>query len=200
MSAINLETWKWLNESSISVADGEVCIKAPANTDWFNNPIPNEDGSLSAPVANAPFFYTDVEGDFVFSVKVTPNHEFVYDACAIMAIEDEKVWTKVAFEKSDFGTTAAVCVVTNEISDDANGCNIDQKSVWLKLCRVGDIFSSHYSLDGETYNMVRLFHLPAKKSIKVGIEAQSPAGEGGDRLFSELCLEKKTVSNLRSGI
>lgn len=38
------------------------------------------------------------------------------------------------------------------------------------------------------------------ESSKVGIEAQSPAGEGGDRLFSELCLEKKTVSNLRSGV
>lgn len=47
--------------------------------------------------------------------------------------------------------------------------------------------------------MVRLFKLPVKKSIKVGIEAQSPAGEGGLRYFSDLKLELKTVNNLRAG-
>lgn len=191
--------WKWLNESQMIHENGEIVIYAPANTDWFNNPIPEEDGRLSAPVANAPFFYTEVEGDFLFSVKVRPNHRYVYDACAIMCIEDEYVWMKAAFEKSDFGTTAAVCVATNQISDDANGCDIEQESMWLKVCRVGNIFSAHYSLDGETYHMVRLFHLPAKESIKVGIEAQSPAGNGGMRYFSDLKLEKRTVKNLRAG-
>ena len=196
---MDFASWKWLNESQMINENGEVVIFAPSNTDWFNNPIPNSDGTISDPVANAPFFYTDVEGDFVFSVKVKPNHKYVYDACAIMCIQDEYVWMKAAFEKSDFGTNAAVCVATNQISDDANGCNIDQDYMWLKVCRVGDIFSAHYSLDGETYNMIRLFHLPAQKSIKVGIEAQSPAGEGGMRYYSDIKLEKVTVKNLRAG-
>lgn len=150
-------------------------IYAPAKTDWFNNPVP-ENGVLSAPVANAPFFYTEVTGDFVFRVKVRPNFKSVYDACALMVIQDEKLWTKAAFEKSDFGTTAAVCVVTNGVSDDANGCNIAQEEVWLQIVRVGDVFCTHYSLDGERFDMVRLFHLPVEKTVKVGIEAQSPAG------------------------
>lgn len=191
--------WKWINESRMINENGDIVIYAPAKTDWFNNPVPEDDGSLSAPVSNAPFFYTEVEGDFSFSVKVRPDHRYVYDACAIMCIEDEIVWMKAAFEKSDFGTTAAVCVATNQVSDDANGCNIAQEYVWLKVCRVGDVFSAHYSLDGETYNMVRLFRLPAKRSIKVGLEAQSPAGEGGMRFFSDIVLEKITVANLREG-
>lgn len=199
MGTINYADWKWLNESQIINAGEEIVIYAPAKTDWFNNPIPEANGEYSKPVANAPFYYTDVEGDFVFSVKVRPNHKYVYDACAIMVIEDEMVWAKAAFEKSDFGTNAAVCVATNQISDDANGCNIEQDYVWLKVCRVGNVFSSHYSLDGKTYNMVRLFTLPAKKSIKVGIEAQSPAGEGGLRYYSDMKLELRTVENLRSG-
>lgn len=194
-----LDNWKWLNESKIIKENGEVVIYAPAKTDWFNNPIPDSNGKYSDPVANAPFLYTDVEGDFSFSVKVKPDHKYVYDACAIMVIQDEKVWMKAAFEKSDFGTTAAVCVATNEISDDANGCNINQNELWLKVCRVGDVFSAHYSLDGKTYNMVRLFHLPVEKTVKVGIEAQSPAGEGGMRYFSEIKLEHITVKNLRAG-
>lgn len=197
---MDFSNWLWLNESEV-VADGDkITIKAPAKTDWFNNPIPNSEGKKDTPVANAPILYTEVEGDFAFSVKVTPNHTTVYDACAIMCVKDEYMWTKVAFEKTDFGTKAAVCVVTNGVSDDANGCNIEGDSVWLKVCRVGDIFSAHYSLDGETYNMVRLFELPADKSIKVGLEAQSPAGEGGDRVFEDVKLEHVTVKNLRAGV
>ena len=195
---MNLQNWKWLNESQIIHEGNEVVIYAPARTDWFNNPVP-ENGELSAPVANAPFFYTEVTGDFVFRAKVRPNFKSVYDACALMVIQDEKLWTKAAFEKSDFGTTAAVCVVTNGVSDDANGCNIAQDEVWLQIVRVGDVFCTHYSLDGERFDMVRLFHLPVEKTVKVGIEAQSPAGEGGLRFYSEISLENRTVKNLRAG-
>lgn len=196
---MNMQNWKWLNESQIIHENGEVVIQAPAKTDWFNNPVP-ENGVLSAPVANAPFFYTEVTGDFVFRAKVRPNFKTMYDACALMVIQDEKLWTKAAFEKSDFGTTAAVCVVTNGVSDDANGCNIEQDEVWLQIVRVGDVFCTHYSLDGETFYMVRLFHLPVEETVKVGIEAQSPAGEGGLRFYSEISLENRTVKNLRAGV
>ena len=190
--------WKWLNESQVMEANGEIAFAAPAKTDWFNNPIP-ENGAYSAPVANAPFYYIEVEGDFVFKAKVRPNHKYVYDACALMVIKDEYTWAKAAFEASDFGTKAAVCVVTNQISDDANGCNIAQDELWLQIVRVGDVFCVHYSLDGERFDMVRLFHLPVGSSVKVGLEAQSPSGEGGLRFFSDVTLEHRTVENLRKG-
>ena len=190
--------WKWLNESQMIETNGEIAIIAPAKTDWFNNPV-QENGMISPPVTNAPFFYTEVTGDFVFRAKVRPNHRYTYDACALMVIRDEQMWAKAAFEKSDFGTKAAVCVVTNQVSDDANGCNIDQDEAWLQIVRVGDVFCVHYSLDGQRFDMVRLFYLPAGDSVKVGVEAQSPAGEGGLRFFSDLSLEKRTVKNLRAG-
>ena len=196
---MNVQHWQWLNESRMIADENEVVIHAPAYTDWFNNPVP-EDGVITAPVANAPFLYTEVTGDFVFRAKVRPNFRTVYDVCALMVIQDEKLWTKAAFEKSDFGTTAAVCVVTNGVSDDANGCNIDQEEVWLQIVRVGDVFCTHYSLDGETFYMVRLFHLPVEKTVKVGVEAQSPAGEGGMRFYSHISLENRTVANLRAGV
>ncbi len=67
--------WKWLNESRMMLMNGELAIAAPAETDWFNNPVP-ENGSIQAPVANAPFFYTEVKGDFVFRARVRPNHRY----------------------------------------------------------------------------------------------------------------------------
>ena len=196
---VSFAGWKWLNESRMMETNGEIAIAAPPRTDWFNNPVP-EDGILPAPVANAPFFYTEVSGDFVFRAKVRPNHRYTYDACALMVIKDEQMWAKAAFEASDFGTRAAVCVVTNGVSDDANGCNIDQDVIWLQIVRVGDVFCVHYSLDGKCFYMVRLFYLPVGKSVKVGLEAQSPAGEGGLRLFSDVTLERRSVQNLRTGI
>ncbi len=195
---MNFDGWKWLNESRMMEVNGEIAILAPARTDWFNNPVP-ENGTIPAPVANAPFFYTEVIGDFVFRARVRPNHRYTYDACALMVIKDEQMWAKAAFEASDFGTRAAVCVVTNGVSDDANGSNIDQYVVWLQIARVRDVFCVHYSLDGGRFDMVRLFRLPVGDSVKVGLEAQSPAGKGGLRLFSDVTLEKRTVQNLRAG-
>ena len=196
---MNIQSWKWLNQSEAIEMNGEIAIIAPPHTDWFNNPIP-ENGVLAAPVANAPFLYTEVTGDFVFRAKVRPNHRYTYDACALMVIRDENVWAKAAFEKSDFGTTAAVCVVTDGVSDDANGCNIESDTLWLQIARCGDVFGVHYSLDGARFFMVRLFRLKVGEKIKVGLEAQSPAGEGGIRVFSNVTLEHRTVSNLRAGM
>ena len=69
-----------------------------------------------------------------------------------------------------------------------------------EIARAGDVFAVHYSLDGERFDMVRLFRLDTGAKVKVGLEAQSPAGEGGLRVFSEVSLEKRTVGDLRSGI
>lgn len=196
---MDLGSWKWLNESRAVTLNGETVIAAPANTDWFNNPVP-EDGALSAPVADAPVLYTEVSGDFVFRAKVRPNHRYTYDAAALMVIRDERMWAKAAFEKTDFGTNAVVCVVTNGVSDDANGCNVEGDSLWLQIVRVGDVFCAHYSPDGKHFDMVRLFHLPAGETVKVGLEAQSPSGAGGLHLFSDISLEHRTVKNLRAGV
>lgn len=196
---MNFDNWKWLNESKIAVDEDEVTIYAPGHQDWFRNPVPNAEGAFDKPVAEAPVLYMEIEGDFVFSAKVTPHHKNSYDACALMVIENETLWAKLAFEASDFGSNAVVCVVTNEFSDDCNGCDITQESIWLKFIRVGDVFSAHYSLDGEEYHMVRLFRLPMFKTIKVGLEAQCPLGEGGERTFSEIKIERKTICNLRTG-
>ena len=85
---MDFKDWKWLNESRMTEANGELAIAAPAKTDWFNNPVP-EDGTVQPPVG---------------------------------------------------------------------------------------------------------------ESVKVGLEAQSPAGEGGLRIFSDVSLENRTVINLRKGL
>lgn len=133
--------------------------------------------------------YTDVEGDFIFRAKVIPEFAADFDACALMVIADGDHWIKAAFEKSDFGSGSAICGVTNGLTDDSNGWAIPQGFLWLQLTRVGNVFALHFSLDGDTYYACRVFSLALPKTVKVGLEAQCPRGNGGMRSFSDITLE-----------
>ena len=68
------------------------------------------------------------------------------------------------------------------------------------MCRVGNDFAFHYSADGEHFYMMRYFHLPVDPVVKVGLLAQAPTGDGGDRVYEHLTIERKTVKNIRMGI
>ena len=116
-----------------------------------------------------------------------------------MVMADDSHWAKCCFELTDFGTHAAVSVVTKGDSDDANGCNLEGNSAWLQVCRVGNNFAFHYSTDGISFYMTRYFYLPSEPVIKVGLLAQAPTGNGGIRIYEHLSIEHKTVKNIRRG-
>lgn len=195
-----IDGFKWINESKKDYHHDTLAIEAPAESDFFcNNGVISETGASPQNLLNAPFYYTEVSGDFVMRVQVSHEFKDTYDAAAIMVMQDVSVWAKACFEKTDFGTHAVVSVVTNHTSDDANGCNIEGDTVWLQVARVDNAFSFHYSLDGMTFDMMRFFSLPVEKTIKVGLVAQAPVGKGGARMFKNFSLVNKTVKNIRSG-
>ena len=57
----------------------------------------------------------------------------------------------------------------------------------------------HYSLDGEHFPMTRYFLMKDVEFVKVGLLAQAPTGQGGDRIYENLSIESKTVKNIRAG-
>lgn len=197
---MNFDNFKWINESSAEYKDGMLTVYAPANTDYFNSPV-KENGFFPNPVANASLYYTELTGDFVFKTKVALEFKDFYDAAALLVYENENVWAKLALENSDLPCRkpAVVSVVTNRISDDCNGPVMDDNTVWFQISRVDDCFAFHYSVDGEEYNMVRVFTLPVGQTVKVGFEAQAPMSEGGNRYYSEISIENKRVENIRAG-
>ena len=197
---MELKEFRWINESSAEYKDGVLCIDAPDKTDYFNSPV-KENGAFPELVANAPLLYKEMSGDFVFRTKVELEFKSLYDACALLVYENENVWAKLALENSDLPCRkpAVVSVVTNRISDDCNGPVMDSNSVWLQVSRVDDCFGFHYSVDGTEYQMVRVFTLPVGKTVKVGFEAQAPAGVGGKRYFREISIENKRIHNIRAG-
>ena len=192
--------FQWLNESTIVKTDDKIEIYAPGKTDFFCGSTDEcEEGILPESLCNAPYYYTEVEGDFVLKVKVSHDFKYVYDSASVMVMKNLTCWAKCCYELTDFGTHAAVSVVTKGDSDDANGCNLEGNSTWLQVCRVDNNFAFHYSLDGENFYMMRYFHLPVESVIKVGLLAQAPTGDGGIRTYEHLSIEKKTVKNIRAG-
>ena len=192
--------FKWLNESTIEKSENKIIIMAPGKTDFFRGiEEKSEEGFLPNSLSNAPFYYTEIEGNFVIKAKVSHEFKDVYDSASLMIMQNLECWAKACYEYTDFGTHAIVSVVTNGFSDDANGCNLEGNTAWLQMCRVGNNFAIHYSTDGEKFYMVRFFTLPASPIMKVGLLAQCPLGSGGKRIYENLTIEKKTVKNIRAG-
>lgn len=196
------EDFKWINEGKIRFEDDKIIMYAPPKTDFFcGGETTSEGGILPATLCNAPYYYTEMDCDFVLTVKVTHDFKEIYDSASIMVMHDMVNWAKCCSELTDFRTRAAVSVVTrNNESDDANGVEFTgQNYLWLKVCRSGRAYSFHYSLDGEKFFMTRYFLMPESKTIKVGLLAQAPTGSGSERIYENLTIEKKTVKNIRAG-
>ncbi len=187
-------TWSHKPDQIETLPSGGMRVHAPARTDYFQDPAGNIRND------NAPFLWLPVEGDFVAQGHIRSDHTTTYDAGALMVRQDELHWAKICYEKTDFGTTAAVSVVTNESSDDANGADLTAPDLWLQIARAGNVFGLHYALDGKSWRMVRLFRLPVIKIVHVGMVAQCPVGPGTTVDFLSFTVEDRTVTNLRAGI
>lgn len=199
MKKIDFEHFKWLNESDLRFEDDKMIMYGPPQSDFFcSHKVSSQTGTPESRT-NAPFFFTEVAGDFVMKVKVELEFKDVYDSATIMVMDNLELWAKLCFEYTEFDTHAVVSVVTNGMSDDANGNNVEGNEMWLQMTRVGQSFAFHYSVDGEKYDMVRYFHLPVQDKVKVGFVPQSPSGQGGERVYSQFSLQSKTVSNIRMG-
>jgi uncharacterized protein len=193
---IGEEQMRMMNSAkALIVADESIEIVAPEKSDFFIDELHSMERN------NAPFYYETVDGDFVMSARVKPGFNKNYDAGGLFIYDAAKRWIKLEFEKTDLGYPSVVSVVTNGTSDDCNGENLYKSdSVFLQIARNGEYWALHYSLNGKKWSMVRYFKLKMKQAVKVGLEAQSPIGKYCKVEFSEIKMEKRTISDMRKGI
>ena len=195
MNAEFFQDFKWDNQSEVTIKNDSLLIRAHPDSDYFNDPA--EGAALKN---NAAYFYRESSGDFVLKAKVTHSFVGIYDACVLMIKKDDHCWVKLCFEMTDIGTHAVVSVVTNGVSDDANGVDINGNTVYIQMIKKDDLFALHYSLDGKEYKMVRYFTLPVGDTFKLGFVAQSPLGEGGEFLFEDIVFRNESVEDMRKGV
>lgn len=191
---MDISGFSWMNESSARWEGEWFVITAPAMTDFFRDP------SGAVVNLNAPFLCTPVTGDFTLRARVRHAFRSVYDACTLMVWDGPETWAKVCFEATDFGTHAAVSVVTRGVSDDANGVDLSSDEIWLQLCRRGGTFACHYSEDGKNWRMIRYYGLRTGDTVRVGLVGQSPAGPGAELAFSNIELLPAAPENMRAGV
>ena len=172
---------------------GGIRAAAPPDTDYFRDPAGEKIR------VNGPFLWRSVAGDFVARARVRPAFGGMYDAGGLLVWQDEERWAKLCFERTNFGTTAAISVVTRGLSDDANGLDLAVPDLWLQVCRSGDTFGMQYALDGERWRKVRRFHLPLSPTLRVGLFVQSPKAAGTTADFLWFSVESRTADT-RTGV
>lgn len=176
----------------IDTSGDAVRIESPPGSDFFI------DGGSGAEKTNAPFYYTEIEGDFILRCLVQPRFEGTYDAGCLCAYESAVKWIKLAFERTDLGYESVVTVVTDGLSDDCNGERIGETAVWLQMVRKGSQWCLHHSNDGIAWKMSRYFSMAMAGTIKIGVMAQSPTGGGCTVDFRHLAVTRDVYGDIRS--
>lgn len=141
-------------------------------------------------------------GDDVFQLvtRVTVGFADDYDAGVLLVWFDDARWAKLCFEYSPDGDPMIVSVVNDGVSDDANGFVVDGRTVWLRISRMARTWAFHASLDGERWELVRHFRLDAPGTeLLVGLEAQSPSGDGCPVAFDGVRYTPTLLAELRDG-
>lgn len=189
------EDWSWQHDG------GAVRVTAKPHSDFFVDPSGGEGGVAAESQMNAVAVLGDPPaGDFAFAARVGVDFRDTFDAGTLFLWVDETHWAKLCFELSPDGTPMVVSVVTRGLSDDANGFDVAGREVWLRVARQSGVWAFHASLDGERWSFVRAFSFgPLTDSVRVGLEVQSPMGEGCDVTFSDIAFRSITLADLRDG-
>jgi hypothetical protein len=187
---------------------GAVSVSARSRTDIFIDPSSaSADGSAGEAVnpqtmLNAPTLLgRPTDGDFQLSARVTVGFAATFDAGVLLLWRDDRHWGKLCFERSPSGEPMVVSVVCRGVADDANAFIVPGRSVWLRVSRIGRAYAYHASADGTSWRMIRVFVLDdaATSADLIGLEGQSPTGDGCDVTFEEIRFLPERLADLRDG-
>ncbi|GEM00667.1 hypothetical protein SAMN05421839_101214 [Halolactibacillus halophilus] len=127
---------------------------------------------------NAPVLQMETEEKFFsFIVKTDFDSKHRFDQCGVVVYLDSDNWIKGSIEYENEHFQHLGSVVTNNGYSDWATTEIPAtiKSMWYRLSRREDDFCIECSVDGETFQQMRICHMfNAQDSIKFGIYACSP--------------------------
>lgn len=179
---------------------GVVVATAGPRSDIFIDPGGTAPLDAESMLNAATLLGTPPAGDFRLSARVTVSFGATYDAGVLLLWIDERHWGKLCFEFSPAREPMIVSVVTRGVSDDANAFVVPGPTVWLRLSRIDQAYAYHASTDGSQWRMIRYFRvIESPASVKVGLEAQSPTGDGCTVTFDDICFVAERLGDLRDG-
>ena len=175
-----------------SAEPARLVVSAPAQTDWFIDPISGR------PVRTAPVLLgPPPTGDFTWEAHIVLDGDAMFDAAGLFVYDDDDHWAKLTVEVTPAGPTI-VSVVTDMFSDDCNSTVLAHKSAWLRLARVGEAIAFHASDDAERWELVRVFR-PSSAAPRIGFVCQAPTGAGCTGAFDAIAFTARSLSDIRDG-
>jgi regulation of enolase protein 1 (concanavalin A-like superfamily) len=190
-----LQGFNWLNKPDrYSLENNMLKLTAKANTDFFRpiNGLPKD---------NASFFCCPISGDFTIQTHLNGEFYSSGDAGSLIIRYSPERWAKICVERNGSGEISIVTVVTDGTSDDANSELISGADAYLRITRIGETIGMHYSIDGLKWRFVRKFRfeLSVFHTLMIGLQAQSPCGEGCTVTFSLLQISFQVITDFKSG-
>lgn len=179
---------------------GALSVTALPESDFYVNPA-GADSPDAASMANATTLLgAPPVGDFQFRARVAVEFDAQFDAGVLFVWVDHAQWAKLCLEFSPASEPMVVSVVTRGVSDDANAFTVSQRSVLLRISRLGTVYAFHASTDAQTWQLIRVFALGADVAThRIGFEAQSPNGAGCQVTFDDIGFDAARLGDLRDG-
>lgn len=184
LSAQKLEKMQWFNEpEKWEIKNNSLSMFVTPKTDYWRI------SHYGFTVDDGPFYYGNYGGEFEAKVKLTGDYKARFDQMGLMVRIDEKHWIKAGVEFVD-GNMNISAVVTNEKSD-WSVLSLGKKVpfVWVKAIRRLDAIELFYSLDDKTYTMFRNAPFEDNTTVKIGIMAACPDGEGFNAQFDNFSVK-----------
>ena len=186
-------------EQQVSDSAGIVTFRAKPHADYFCDP--NEEKMSKN---NAAILLMDIDNKkpFTYSAKVKSGFtpEGTYNAAVLFVYANDTLWQKLCFEQDERGNHRVVTVRTVGTSDDNNHEALNETEyIYFKISSDTQSIGSYYSLDGQTWQMVRLYKNNYGEKVYLGICSQAPQSDECISTFEDLRLTTDHVTNFRMG-
>lgn len=186
-------SWHNTPKSFQVTEDGSLVITGNKSSRLFNDPQ-----RISPPTDTAPIALFKPDEQFVLACKVKVDFVSKFDAGVLMVYANPEQWAKLCYEYSPQGEPMIVSVVNNVVSDDSNNATLQKNEVYMRIAGYGGgVYAFQYSVDGNSWNMVRYFYLNPQNDLKIGFLLQSPNGEQCKSTFSDIRYIPKKLEELR---
>lgn len=188
MTIMDLKQFKWIRQpKSFRITEGQIEVLTQPHTDLWQRTYYHFRND-SAPV----FQFETSEKYFSFIVKTEfPQSHNRFDQCGIVMYLDSDNWLKGSIEYENDQFQHLGSVVTNHGYSDWATSVIDAsvKTMWYRLSRREDDYRIDCSVDGETFEQMRICHMhKGDDTVSIGIYACSPEESSFKATFSHFQL------------
>lgn len=176
----------WLfKPKNYTITEDKIFIKTEQQTDFWQRTYYGFQND------NAPAYLVPTDKKyFSFTVKTEFNSSARFDQCGILIYQNSDNWAKASIEYENPVYQRLGSVVTNQGYSDWATTDIDAttKSMYYRLSRRESDYCFEKSLDGKTFQQMRIFHLfEGGDTLQFGIYACSPScGASFEAHFSEM--------------